>query len=358
MTAVVNCGALASALAKVRALVKATQIVPIAGCCRLQCERSRLSITTTNFDIQATAVIDAEPDHACDLALDVHALSAFVSKLPKEAMVTISDEGKISCGRARATISPLPGDSFPDRRKAESMASFSLSPDQVKHLLTTPNRSADTNTIRIYLCGVTMQCVDGEMTCTASDTATVIRVVEEIEAPSFDPIIIPSHAIELLSGMLGEDNIEVDIHESAISFFNADFLLVSRLIGGKAAPFESILKSTFTHRASVNRLSLISAVDRVGCMTDHERSLIKINLSGERATIESAVSGNKSAIEDIDIEHGGDCISLGFNARQLVMLAQVMPSDKIDILYSDALSPTSIYDSGFSGQTVIAHVRV
>jgi len=358
MTIIVNRDALIQALAKVRSLVKTSQIIDIAKCCKISVERNRLSITTTNFDTQATAVIDCSSDNDFQIALDVHALSTFVGKLSKNNDVTITAEGKISSGRARATISPLPADNFPMHNQHDSIASFSLTPGQAFHLLVTPNKSADTNSARIYLCGVTLQCQGNEMLGTASDTKTVIRSKSVVESPSFEPIIIPSGAVQTLSGMVDENNIEVDLHDGAISFFNGGFHLVSRLINENPAPFESILQSEFTHQASVDRLDLLAAIDRVGCMTEHQDNLIKVHLNGGPMIIESAVGGSKSAVEEIDASHDGDDVTLGMNAKQLAMLTGVMTSETIDIRYRDEKSPMSIDDPTFEGQTIISPVRV
>jgi DNA polymerase-3 subunit beta len=350
--------ALTSALAQVRGIVKRANIIPILSCCKIEAAGNQITLTSTDMDMQASSTVHAEVETEGAIAIDAHALSDFVGRQPKGSIVAVDSDGKISCGRSRGTITPLPADDFPAHGSKDALVTFTLSPDAARHMLALPSRSAANDALRAYLCGVALTSDGSRLIASASDGKTMIRSVMDAKVEPFDAVIVPSEAIRVLAGMLAKDDITVEIGDGSIRFTGAAFSLNARLINGEPAAFDRIIPPNFERCASVDRSELMLAIDRVACLTSDKDSLIRVKLNGGPMIIESAVGGAKSAVEEIDVSYDGSEFAIGFNAKQLAMLVDCMPSETIDILMNEPGSPVSVHDEAHQGTTIIMPVRV
>ena len=92
----------------------------------------------------------------------------------------------------------------------------------------------------------------------------------------------------------------------------------------------------------VNRLNLLSAVDRVSTIANDNSPSIKFKLIKDLINLSSINNENSTATEDLIAEYKGDEIEIGFNSRYIMDILDNLEREEILISFKDNSSPIII----------------
>ena len=89
----------------------------------------------------------------------------------------------------------------------------------------------------------------------------------------------------------------------------------------------------------VNRLNLLSAVDRVSTIVNEKSPVIKFKLFKNLVNLSTFNNDNSSATEDIEANFEGKEIEIGFNAKYIMDILDNLKENEILISFMDNSSP-------------------
>lgn len=134
-------------------------------------------------------------------------------------------------------------------------------------------------------------------------------------------VLVPSRTLDLWAKSLGAK--EGDIfalgtgggEQEAFSITAGHRSATVRLLDGQFPAWQSLIPSDFNAETTINSADLLTAVKRVAIVAQTSRAPVKVEFAKSGLTISASSDGDAS--EDIDAEHVGAEITMGFNSSFL-----------------------------------------
>ena len=168
---------------------------------------------------------------------------------------------------------------------------------------------------------------------------------QEIDSKQYDNeipgVIIPKKTINELSKLLAENSndIEIDISSNKIIFYIENLILISKLIDGSFPDYKRVIPNNNNQHLTVNRESLLSAVDRVSTIANEKSPSIKFKLLKNLINLSTINNENSTATEDLEVKFDGNEIEIGFNSRYIMDILDNLEGEEIKLSFNDNSTP-------------------
>lgn len=364
--------ALFAALGQVKAVVERRNTIPILSNVRLDADRTGLTLTATDLDIEAKARIDGAPETIG--ATTVHAAMLFdiVRKMPdKEAIALVLDEAGttlvVKAGRSRFVLPALPAADFPDISAGAFDHRFALPAATLKRLIDKTEFAISHEETRYYLNGVYLHPAEGDdgpvLRAVATDGHRLARAETLLPegAAGMAGIIVPAKAVARLRVIAEGHEGDVTIETSAtkIRATAGGVVLTSKLIDGTFPDYERVIPRGNGNRLTVDRAVIGAAIDRVSTLASGKGRAVKLDIEAGRVTMRVVNADAGSAEETIDAELAGTPLEIGFNSAYFGEILSVLGSERVVIALGNAGAPILITNPlDASTETVLMPMRV
>ena len=349
-------GALLKPLTYVSSVVEKRQTLPILSNVLIQFDgNSRLSLTGTDLEVEVITHCDQVSGEAGDISLNARKLYDITRSLPDDAEISITseDNGKsiIRSGKSRFTVQTLPVDDFPKIETEQWDQTWKLPASIFKQALTRTSFAMAQQDVRFYLNGLLLVSDNNNMTTVATDGHRLAKTEIQLTSKSTDSeiqAIVPRKAITELNRMM--DNIEDDISVS----FNANHMRVeldsviftSKLIDGRFPDYEKVIPKNQDKAILIDRHELQNTLNRAAILTNEKFRGVRLIITKDKMSVSANNPDQEEAFDEIAIEYTGDDIEIGFNVGYMLEALNVINSEKVEILLSDANSSGTLRAPG------------
>lgn len=146
-------------LAHVQSVVERRNTIPILSNVLIEAGEGKMTLTATDMDLTVLEEVIADVGTPGATTAPAHVLYDIVRKLPEGAQVELVGEGdrarlQLRSGRSSFQLSTLPKDDFPPVGFGELPVNFSLSQDDLCHLIDRTRFAISTEETRYYLNGI------------------------------------------------------------------------------------------------------------------------------------------------------------------------------------------------------------
>ena len=150
--------------------------------------------------------------------------------------------------------------------------------------------------------------------------------------------ILPKKPATLLKNLLpkeqGDAQISFDDRNAVFTLEN--YQMTCRLIEGRYPNYNSVIPQNNPHRATIDRISLISALKRVSVFSSAASSLIKLHLDTNSIQISGQdIDFSTSAEENLICQYEGIPMSIGFKSTFLIDILNNISSQEIVLELAD-----------------------
>lgn len=330
--------------------------LPVLAGVRLQVDDGRLTVTTTDLDLEVATTVQAEGDH----------LDAVVpAKLLKQLVATANgpiairpgdtvDELVVTWGRTTALLRTLPIDEWPRPKPV----------DGDEHKLTAPDVAAfrrvanfaSRDDARPILTGVLVNGI--EIAATDSYRLAVAQLTTKLwEAQG--PILLPSRVARYLPPLLDSEHATLTVDGLYAEIRLGEIRLRTVLIDGDFPPYERLIPTTSPSHVTFNRAELADAV-RTATVMAQEAAPIRIVLGDSRteATILSVTQdiGQVGTIVAATVEGAPPPHTAAFNPTYFAALLTTCSGENVTLELIDQLKPALIREDPYT--LLIMPVRV
>ncbi|MDX1540900.1 MAG: DNA polymerase III subunit beta [Geminicoccaceae bacterium] len=352
--------ALLKSLSHVQSVVERRTTIPILSNVKVEAEAGGVGLTATDLDLSVVERAEAEIEQPGATTAGAHTLYDVVRKLPDGSRITIEtgDGGQelhLRAGRSHFDLPCLPASDFPSMTDEGLDHQFALDAQTLRRLIDKTRFAISTEETRYYLNGVHLhmkEMDDGgaRFRAVATDGHRLARV--EIDPPEgaegMPPVIVPRKTIvevrKLIDDRDDDEPIRIRLSRARIRFDVGQAILRSRLIDGTFPDYERVIP-TGNDRQMVAPAKLLSeAVDRVATISTEKSRAVKLAVDDGRLKLLAVSPDAGRAEEEIDVAFSGESLEIGFNARYILDMSLQIDGDDIEILMSDAGSPTIIKD--------------
>jgi len=153
-------------------------------------------------------------------------------------------------------------------------------------------------------------------------------------------VIIPRKTVLELQRLLGESDepVLIDVAANQVRFRFGDVEMISKLVEGKFPDYNRVIPRNHHNIIVLGRAPLLASLQRTAIMTSEKFKGVRLNVEPGMLRVASNNAEQEEAVDELDIDYGGDAIEIGFNVTYLIDALQNMSQDMVRIELSDGNS--------------------
>ncbi|MGN7613193.1 DNA polymerase III subunit beta [Magnetococcales bacterium HHB-1] len=356
-------------LARIQSVVERRNTMAILGNALLEVDGEILTISATDLEVSLRTRCPARTMQGGMLTVSARKLYDIVKELSEDRIHIRQEPDErltLTCGTARFTLMGLPGEDFPEIPSADDALKLTLDASTIAEMLSKTFFAISMDETRFNLNGVFLQVRPQEddpqsgeggkralplLRMVATDTHRLAMVDRDLPITDLESheVIIPRKAVAEARKILdeGEDEgVELMLGENYIQFSQTNRVLISKLVSGRYPNYQRVIPSANDKILTAERKVLQSAVRRMAVLSNEKSRGVRFQLDRDRIKISTNNPEQEAAEEEVGATYDAASINIGFNARYLLDLLQVIEEDVIEFHLRDDSSPVLVRGTG------------
>ena len=352
MRVTIERSALLRMLVTVTKAVETRNTIPILANVLITADPASLTVRATDLDIEITSSAPADCVSG-STTVPAKMLLDIVRKFPEGAEVRMELDGAtlvVKAGRSRFQVPTLPADTFPAISQGGFGEPFTT---DLAALFGHVAFAISDDASRYYLNGIYLHTVDARLRAVATDGHRLARVDGDALAQTMTGVIVPKKTVTMVP--LGE--VQVELSDKRVRVTSGQTVLVSKLIEGTFPDYDRITPKNNDIIATVDRASLMAAVDRVSVVASERGGrAVKFVSAPDSVTLSTTNPDGGSASEDVESE-GAD-MTVGSNVGYLADMLRQLGGATARFAWSDAGGPTVMTGDNENWLGILMPMRV
>ncbi|HWI81508.1 DNA polymerase III subunit beta [Ramlibacter sp.] len=341
---------LLSVLQSVAGIVERRHTLPILANVLIRKTGGSLQLTTSDLEIQIRTTAELGGD-AGNFTTTVGArkLIDILRTMPSDQTVSLeSSQNKVVLkgGKSRFTLQTLPAEDFPLVQESASFGPvFSVPQKTLKDLLNQVSFAMAVHDIRYYLNGILFVAEGKQLSLVATDghRLAFANSTLDVEVPRQE-VILPRKTVLELQRLLSdaEGAIEMQFAGNQAKFSFGDMEFVTKLVEGKFPDYNRVIPKNHKNSVTLGRAPLLASLQRTAILTSEKFKGVRLNLEPGTLRVASNNAEQEEAVDELDIDYGGDSIEIGFNVSYLIDALANMDQEMVKMELADANSSALI----------------
>jgi DNA polymerase-3 subunit beta len=343
---------LLSALQSVAGIVEKRHTLPILANVLLRREGDEVEFITSDLEIQVRtrAKFDGSSE---PFATTVQAkkLIDILRSLPADQICSLSSsQAKLTlqAGKSRFTLQTLPAEDFPLVQEAADFGpAFSVPQATLRGLISQVHFAMAVHDIRFYLNGILFVAEGNSLTLVATDghRLALAQATLDVSMPKQEVILPRKTVLELQRLLKDKDGnsdtpaaIEMRFSGNQARFAFSGMEFVTKLVEGKFPDYNRVIPKNHRNSVTLGRAALLATLQRTAILTSDKFKGVRLNLDPGTLRVASNNAEQEEAVDELDIDYGGDSIEIGFNVTYLIDALSNMTQDMVKLELSDGNS--------------------
>ena len=308
-------------------------------------EDNRCVICTYDMEKGMRTEFDCEVIEPGSYIVGAQDFFQYVKIMPSsDIMLEVSEKltAKLSSGKVYFMMHALNGKEFPAFPELFSKSGFEMKQTKVRELIGhTIHSVATIDNNHPELCGGYLSIKKEGITMVSCDSFTLAKCdmaldLPEIEEGSEISLIIPGKSMIELNKLMSEDEeetVKIKPARRHIVFEIGDLIFFTRLIDTKYIDYNRIIQNSLPIEVVIDRAELLGSLDRASLISEKKsvgssRSYVKLSFKDNSVKI-SSISLNGQIYDEIECEHTGEDIDIGFTCRYLIEALRALDCEKV-----------------------------
>ncbi len=339
-----------AALQSVAGIVERRHTLPILANVLIRKSGTSLELTTSDLEIQIRTTAELGGDAGSfTTTVGARKLIDILRTMPADQTVSLeSSQAKLILkgGKSKFTLQTLPAEDFPLVQEAAAFGPvFSVPQKTLKDLLGQVSFAMAVHDIRYYLNGILFVAEGKQLSLVATDghRLAFASATLDVEVPKQEVILPRKTVIELqrlLSDAGGDDQplIEMQFANNQAKFAFGGMEFVTKLVEGKFPDYNRVIPKNHRNSVTLGRAPLLACLQRTAILTSDKFKGVRLNLDPGTLRVASSNAEQEEAVDELDIDYGGDSIEIGFNVTYLIDALTNMNQEMVRIDLADANS--------------------
>ncbi|MGQ0711356.1 MAG: DNA polymerase III subunit beta [Rhodoferax sp.] len=335
-----------SVLQSVAGIVERRHTLPILANILLRKTGTALQLTTSDLEIQirTTAELGGDTGHFTT-TVGAKKLIDILRTMPADQTVSLeSSQNKlvVKGGKSKFTLQTLPAEDFPLVQESPSFgAVFSVPQKVLKALMDQVAFAMAVHDIRYYLNGILFVAEGDTLSLVATDGHRLAFSSAKLdtEVPRQE-VILPRKTVLELQRLLSDEEGAIDMqfanNQAKFVFDGMEF--VTKLVEGKFPDYNRVIPRNHKNRITLGRTALLGTLQRTAILTSDKFKGVRLNLEPGLLRVAANNAEQEEAVDELDIDYGGDAIEIGFNVTYLIDVLANMEQDMVTLELSDGNS--------------------
>lgn len=345
MKFIVSSTALFSHLQAISRVINSKNSLPILDCFLMELVDGTLSMTASDSETTLSTSIEAnEYDGDCRFAVSSKTLLEALKEIPEQPLSfeinPANLEITVQYQNGKYSLMGQNADEYPQAQELGTGAvQVTMGADILMNGVNRSIFATADDELRPVMNGIYFDITAEDITLVASDGHKLVRcktyAAHGTERAAF---ILPKKPANLLKNLLPKEqgDVQIGFDERNATFTLENYRMVCRLIEGRYPNYNSVIPQNNPHRATIDRMTFISALRRVSVFSSQASSLIKLSLAENSLKISAQdIDFSTSAEETLVCQYDGNAMSIGFKSSFLIDILNNISSQNIVIELAD-----------------------
>ena len=335
-----------AALQSVAGIVERRHTLPILANVLIRKTGASLQLTASDLEIQIRTTAELQGDTG-DFTTTVGArkLIDILRTMPADQTVSLESNASkviLKGGKSKFTLQTLPAEDFPLVQEAATFGPmFSVPQKTLKDLLSQVAFAMAVHDIRYYLNGILFVAEGKQLSLVATDGHRLAFASStlDVEVPRQE-VILPRKTVLELQRLLSDAEGAIDMqfanNQAKFSFGGMEF--VTKLVEGKFPDYNRVIPKNHRNSITLGRAALLATLQRTAILTSDKFKGVRLSVEPGCLRVASNNAEQEEAVDELDIDYGGDAIEIGFNVTYLIDALSNMGQDMVKLELSDGNS--------------------
>ena len=369
--------ALNSNLQCVSRAVAARPTHPVLANVLLTADEGTGKVSLTGFDLSLgiqttfTAVVEQSGAITLPSRLLVDIVSRLSADSPLSLQVPSSDSSgeeeersslpfQLTARTGAYTVRGMPAEDFPELPMAQSPVAIPLPAQSLRDGLARTLFATSSDEAKQILTGVHLVVSPASLEFAATDGHRLAVLTQPngddsvsvngngSTAPPDESfaVTIPARSLreleQLLATRKSDETIDLYHDQGQVVFLRADQVVTSRTLDGVYPKYNQLIPEAFSRAFTVDRLLMITALERVAVLADQQNSVVKLSIAvvERQLRICAEVQDVGRGDESVPLSDGlGGDIDVAFNVRYLLDGLKVVPTPEVTFQMNNPTNP-------------------
>ena len=322
------------ALLITQSVVERKTTMPILSNVLLSASENHLRISSTDYEITAFMSVKAKVVSTGSTTVSAKVFSDIVRELPDGDIMLKVSEGErleISAKKSNFKMVGVSAEEYPSLPGIASEVNGRIGSMQLLEMINKTLYAVSQDETRFNLNGVCFEIASAKksgsaLRMVATDGHRLAMITRPIENLSFtERIIVPKKGLAEIRKILDPETdrpIGIDVKDGFLLIESADAKISMRLIDGEFPDYNQVVPSKPGILATIPSEELAQAMKRVALMVTDKAKGVRLDFSKGALQISSSSPELGEAREVLEIVYQGVDLSIGFNAKYLLDMAQ------------------------------------
>jgi DNA polymerase-3 subunit beta len=341
-------------LFKVQGIVEKKHTIPILSNVYIETVDEKLVISATDLEVGLKSHYTCEVIKPGKITVSAKKLFEIIKEFPNEIISVKLKENnwlEISCKKAVFNLVGLSPDEFPKFPEINNDF-FEMESTLLQEMIENTIFSVSNDETKFNLTGIFVKSENKDkhnyINFVSTDGHRLSLVQKHMEQGLNDRFnvgfILPKKGLIELKKIIDNQNkiIKIGINDNLFSLVENTTTFVMRMIDGDFPDYRKVIPEKTNNVAVINVKNFNHALRRISVLSNEKSKGVKINFSKNMINIISSNTELGDAKEEMDIVYIGNDISIGFNAKYILDILNVIKSENLKFYLKDNISPGMI----------------
>jgi len=317
--------------------IASNPVLPILEDFLFKITEDSLTILGSDLEVFISAELAIQSTGAANVAIPAKILLDTLKQLPTQPITFNIDLENfaisIQSSNGKYELAGENGDDYPRLPQADTTSEVNIPAALLLRGLGATAFATSSDELRPAMTGVLTKLEPQSISFVATDAHKLVKhTFNEIESGINTQFIIPRKAINLLGKALTNSSLEVTIKYSRNNafFFFGNQMLSCRLIDSNFPDYNAVIPKNNPNLLQIQRVDLLASLKRIANFASKTTNQVKFNLATDSLTIEAEdLDFSNKATEQLPCHYEGDDLTIGFNAKFLIEMLNVLDCDNI-----------------------------
>lgn len=345
---------LAERLGLIQGIAERRATMPILSHVLVIASDGKIKLTATDLETTMTTWCEGNVLKEGGLTLPARKLYEIVKELPLQGEIEIEEIGnhwtQIRSQSATFKIAGLPAEDFPSIPQLPLDNLFQIESRVLDDIIGKTIFAVSPDDLRRNLSGIYFEKRDGRTLRLVATDGHRLSLAEkgiEDDIKLKKGVVVPKKGVSELRKMVKlDESVRIGCGKTDFVAQSSGISLVVRLIDAEFPDYRQVIPENTKITFHVKRDEFLSALRRVSILSAERTKSIKMSIASGKMTLASVSPELGEAKEVVPIDYTGDPLELGFNAKYLMDVLEVVGGDTVQLGIIDELSPVVIKPVG------------
>lgn len=313
-------------------------VMPILEDFLFTIEDNTLTIAASDMETTIVTSLDVMADSNAIVAVPAKILLDTLKALPQQPITFSIDETnfgiEITSAYGKYRLAGEDGRDFPAVPTPDQVDNVEIQSQALVQGISKTLFATSSDELRPAMMGVYFQVDQNKLTLVATDAHKLVRFTyKELKSTVNTSFIVPKKALNLAKNIVSQVvTVQMSFNKSHAFFTAGNTRLICRLIDSRYPDYNAVIPVDNPNVLTIPRIDLLNSLRRIAIYANKTTNQVILNITPGSLTVSAQdLDFSNEATEQLACSYEGTPLNIGFNAKFLVEMLNVLESEEVHI---------------------------